>query len=605
MDLSRRALLASLPATVAAAGLGSRAVAGNGVQADWEPLGRLRLTGAAEAVVDGETAYVATVDGFAVVDLSDPAEPELLAERRGLRVTDGDLLDGDANGDVGGNLSDPTGGDGGEGDGAAGNGNDGGDDGTEESNGNDAAGEDDDSDGNGTGEGDAGTTGADEALTEILDLSVARDRLIVPGPANPARDVFTGFALYDVSDPTEPRPLGAYETDFHIHNSTLHEGYCYLVGNDGERNPLVVVDVSGDEPREVGQWSLLDHEPRWEEVDPFLWYLHDVTLSGDIAVLAYWNAGTYLLDVSDPENPEYVGHVAETDLEAQLEVPPTGVTEAQQALPGNDHHARLAGDLLAVGREAWAAEEGEPEGSGGIDLYDAGNHGEIDHLATIEAPPTEDASYGAGEWTTSHNFTIRDGRLYASWYRGGVSVHDVSDPGTPREVARWEDRERAAFWTAYADDDVVVAPSTPLVPNAPTEGALYTFPASLEGESADGGEGEAGVSDDEGEDAGTNDGENESGTERVEQGPDGDDTETETGEEGADEEGETDDGGNGTDAPREGGNESAADTDGESGLPALEVGAAVVGGVAAGGAAVLAWLGLRGSDGTGEGAGRR
>ncbi|WP_232833714.1 LVIVD repeat-containing protein [Saliphagus sp. LR7] len=589
MDLSRRTLLASVPASATAAGLGSRPVTGNGVQADWEPLGRLRLTGAAEAVVSDGTAYVATVDGFAVVDLADPAGPELLAERRGLRVADGDLLEGDgANGDVGGNPSDPTGG--GEND--ASEDGDGDDAGTAESSGNDTAGEDGDPESNDTAG--AGTADAGEALTEILDLSVAGDRLVVPGPANPARDVFTGFALYDVSDPADPEPLATHETDFHIHNSTLHEGYCYLVGNDGERNPLVIVDVSGDEPREVGRWSLLDHEPRWADVDPFLWYLHDVTLSDDIAVLAYWNAGTYLVDVSDPTSPSYVGHVAETDVEAQLEVPATGVTEAQQTLPGNDHHARLAGDLLAVGREAWAAEAGDPEGSGGIDLYDASDRPEIDHLATIEAPPTEDASYAAGEWTTSHNFSLRDGRLYASWYRGGVSVHDVSEPANPAEIARFEDRERAAFWTAHAADGIVVAPSTPLVPNAPTEGALYTFPASLEGESTDSEDGAAGTEN-----------ETETDAEGDEEGAGGDDAGTEAEGGGSNGEGETDDGENGTDAPPEEGNESAADADGGNGLPSLEIGAAVTGGVAAGGAAVLAWLRLRGSGGASEDAGDR
>lgn len=576
MELSRRALLASVPASAGAVGLGSRAVGGTDVQTNWEPLGRLRLTGATEAVVEDETAYVATVDGFAIVDVSDPTSPEVVAERREFRVADGELLEGD------------------ETDGEDGEGNEtaGADDG--------GAGEDGGPDGNETDETDdsVGDEDSPRRFTEILDLSVEGDRLVVPGPANPGQDAFSGFALYDVGDPREPQPLAIYETGFHIHNATLEGGYCYLVGNDGERNPLVIVDVGGDDPREVGRWSLLEHEPRWAETDPFLWYLHDVTLSGNIAILAYWNAGTYLVDVRDPANPEYVGHVAETDVSDQVEVPPTGITEAQQTLPGNDHHARLAGDLLAVGREAWAAEAGDPEGSGGIDLYDASDPAKIEHLATIEAPETEDASYRGGEWTTSHNFTVRDDRLYASWYRGGVSVHDVSDPGDPGELARWEDRERAAFWTAHAAEEVVVAPSTPLVPNAPSEGALYTFPASPDEESADGEDGGAVTADDEDGDGGGDDG-TEIGDED-EGGPDGDGTGTGTEGEGAN------DGGNGTETVPEEGNESADDADG--GRNGLGIGAAVAGSVAVGGAAVLAWLRLRGSggsDGTGEDAGDR
>jgi len=54
--------------------------------ASYAPAGSVDISGAAEVVVgdDGDTAYVAASDGFATVDVSDPTDPTLLAERRSL-----------------------------------------------------------------------------------------------------------------------------------------------------------------------------------------------------------------------------------------------------------------------------------------------------------------------------------------------------------------------------------------------------------------------------------------------------------------------------------------------------------------------------------------
>ena len=373
----------------------------------YEPLGRVDVTGAAEAVVgdDGETAYLATTDGFATVDISDPSEPELLEDRFPLEVDDA-------------------------------------------------------------------------PFREILDVKVDGDRLVVAGPANQqADDVFHGFELYDVSDPADPVAVGdPYETGYHIHNCFLADDLLYVVANSEAENPLVIFDVSDDDVAEIGRWSLVEHEPEWQEVYWLARYNHDVYVHDEIAYLAHWNAGTYLIDVSDPTEPEYVSRVMDIDLEESLALDDN---EAQMGLPGNDHYSAVddTGDLLAVGREAWATGGDEPDGPGGIDLYDVSDPTEPGKLASINAPPADDASYYGEEWTTAHNFELRDDRLYSSWYQGGVKIHDVSDPTEPEELAHWRDTDTAGFWTARVADpgETFVASSTPLIPGAETEGALYTF----------------------------------------------------------------------------------------------------------------------------------
>ncbi|ERH12757.1 MAG: hypothetical protein J07HB67_01783, partial [halophilic archaeon J07HB67] len=74
----------AIRAGLAAVGVGTLGRPTAGGTAAFRPRGQLELPGAKEAVVgpDGETAAVATTDGYATVDLTDPTTPRLLAERR-------------------------------------------------------------------------------------------------------------------------------------------------------------------------------------------------------------------------------------------------------------------------------------------------------------------------------------------------------------------------------------------------------------------------------------------------------------------------------------------------------------------------------------------
>lgn len=355
----------------------------------YSPLGTVDVPGATEAVVsdDGETAYVAATTGYAVVDLSTPAEPTVLAERREL------LADRD-----------------------------------------------------------------DGPLPQIYDVKQDGDTLLVVGPANGRGDEYlSGALVVDVSDPTAPEHRGFYETDYPIHNCDLVDGRAFLTANGSERVRLEILDVTG-EPTRIGSWALTDHEPAWEEVPRILRVLHDVWVQDDIASLAHWDAGVWLLDVSDPAAPTVLGHIGERDA-AQVAADAEERTRSEQlSLPGNAHFVTVdeSGDLLAVGREAWATpgappnatDTNEPRGGpGGIDLFDIADPTAPEQLSTIDPPPTVDPTID-GLWTTAHNCELRDGVLYSSWYRGGMKRHDVSDPTNPVEETWWADPPHAEFWTA-------------------------------------------------------------------------------------------------------------------------------------------------------------
>ncbi len=373
----------------------------------FEYLGRLPLPGAKELVVDDGVGYVAVTDGFATVDLSEPADPRVLAERREL-------------------LADHP----------------------------------------------------DGPLSGVHDGKLGGDRYAVAAPGNPSGGVPNAALVFDVSDPGDPQRVLAHETDFYHHNVATGGETLYLCGNDGDRNPLVCVDVATGEER--GRWSLLDADERWTDVDPSLRQLHDVTVDDDVAYCSYWEAGTWLVDVADPADPDPIVGLRGRDPEelAGLESR-AAIREARFALPGNDHYAVPRrgddGPLLALNEEAWASDEAATAAAlGGVELWD-GAAGE--RLARIEAPPTADPTYG-GVWTTSHNFDYAGDRLYTAWYRGGVKVHDVADPTDPIELAHWRDAATTDFWTAQGAGDHVVASSwRDFAAERPERAAaIYTFP---------------------------------------------------------------------------------------------------------------------------------
>lgn len=328
-------------------------------------------------------------------------------------------------------------------------------------------------------------------MQQVYDAKVDDDRLLVVGPANPLRDVPRAVLLYDVSDPAAPERLAVHETGYPIHNCVLEDGVAYLTGNDGDANPLVMLDAGSGE--ELGRWSLVDADAAWGDVPPILRSLHDVWVQGGLAYLAHWDAGTWVVDVSDPGAPRTVAQVRGRGPE-ELAAVPTVRTE-QLERPGNDHYVAVNEDasLLGVGTEAWDDGDTDTEGGpGGIELWDVSDLDAPRRLSTIDPPPTPDASFG-GVWTTAHNFEFGRGHLYSAWYRGGVRVHDVSDPTAPVERRSWRETEGASFWTARSatPGEFFVASSvgssgalssrltTPSDGDEPA--GLYTFPDPSDG----------------------------------------------------------------------------------------------------------------------------
>jgi hypothetical protein len=332
----------------------------------------------------------------------------------------------------------------------------------------------------------------DGPLEDVYDvkLDARNPYLAVTGPANPRSGVLRGVAVYEVSDPTAPELLSVHETPFFNHNCDVDDGVVGLCGNDGERNALVLVDaVTGER---LGDWSVVDADERWAEVNTGNWVLHDVALRDGLAALAQWDAGTWLVDVSDPTTPSLVSRVRGRPVETFLDMAGDRARVEAFEPPGNDHFVAFDGQgLLGIGQESWAWErDGDGDGGPrGITLYDVTDPTAPVERAYVEPPPTEEPGYD-GVWTTAHNFGFRDRRLYSSWYQGGVRVHDVTDPAAPVELAHWAASEASAMWAVQAGPDGTAVATSLGVPDPTparadeTGAGVYVFPAAEPGEGA-------------------------------------------------------------------------------------------------------------------------
>jgi hypothetical protein len=382
----------------------------------YSPLGSINIEGAKEAVVgENNTVYVAATDGFAIVDVSDPTSPSIIAEQRDI-------------------LADVEGG----------------------------------------------------PLKSIADVKIDGDRLLVAGPAYPdSRESYFGaVAVYDVSDPSDPALLRWKETEMFHHNVFIRDGIAYLTGNGVQGHPLVMLNVETLEER--GQWSLTDTAPKWKEVPSSLWQLHDVWVQDGVAYPSYWDAGTWMVDVSDPTQPTPITKVRGRPPSALTDLTRSEEKKMNTELfepPGNDHTPTVNDDatLLGIGRESGDVPPEDPQaGPGGIELFDISQASQPTSLSRIDPPTVPESDH----WTTAHNFEIVGDRLYASWYAGGVGLFNVSDPSDPTEIRSWRDPKTTSFWTAQAvrPGEFFIAsswvdPSTDTVSVGKKKGArLYTFP---------------------------------------------------------------------------------------------------------------------------------
>ncbi|RBI60793.1 hypothetical protein DMJ13_17810 [halophilic archaeon] len=295
------------------------------------------------------------------------------------------------------------------------------------------------------------TLTANDPAGGILDVKVDGNLASLASNGGP------GVTLVDISTPTDPQEVTFYRTGHSVHNNFLADGYAYLTINESDEAPFSeartdIIDISDPtSPEKVGEFRLSDHFPAFAAagVNP----CHDIYVQGDFLYQAFWDAGVVIADISDPTDPTLVTQFGDAP-GADTPLPSSSRGERYLTLPGNAHYVQPSpdGQYVYVGAETFPGgyvENPDNDDYGGISVFDVSDYDAPQQVARIE-PPEIDV------FRTSHNFDVTNNQLHASWYNGGVTLHDITDPANPTELGHYA-AEGSSFWTAVRSRGFTVA----------------------------------------------------------------------------------------------------------------------------------------------------
>lgn len=245
-----------------------------------------------------------------------------------------------------------------------------------------------------------------------------------------------GIRLIDVDNPKSPQYLGTIDLPGGTHTLTVYPGtsliYSSPNGFPNVRGVESIVDVSNPlKPEVAGSFTPVGNS------------CHDlsfrITKEQKLAFCP-GTSGTEIWDVSDP-------------------VAPTFITKTVS--PGTQyHHSAIAthdGKYLVVGDEAVAGNDcvGGPTGS--LWVYDISvvqTPVLVGHWGPQRGPlPAGSPLRDRNTWCSAHlyNFVPGTYKLVGSWYAGGMSVVDFSNPTQPKEIAHYMGTgdDITNYWSAY------------------------------------------------------------------------------------------------------------------------------------------------------------
>ena len=177
------------------------------------------------------------------------------------------------------------------------------------------------------------------------------------------------------------------------HNLFIDEnGICYIFGANRGNGGAIMLDLTID-PMNPVELGIVDN-----------WYAHDGVARGDTLYMGHINDGHMSIwDVSDKANPVILG---------------------QQVTPGNFSHNLWMSD---DGDYIYTTDEITNGFIGEFDISDPTNIIELDR---IQSSPGMDV--------IPHNSHFINDYIVTSYYRDGVTVHDVSNKGNMVEVANFD-----------------------------------------------------------------------------------------------------------------------------------------------------------------------
>ncbi len=252
-----------------------------------------------------------------------------------------------------------------------------------------------------------------------------------------------GVQLVDVRNPKKPKLLGAVnDLPGGTHTLTVYPGKPIIYASPGGlangNGVEQIIDVSNPAKPKVAA-TYTPQRIGCHDVNFFVQKKEKLAVCVGAGEAQVW-------DVSDPLKPQTIGHVA---VPAQF---PHSVEFTDD------------GELMVIGDEAIAGNDcvGGPTGS--IWVYDWTVRQVpvlVGHIGPKRGPlPAGSSNYNRNTWCSAHLFNFVPGThtLVSSWYAGGMSVIDLSNPSMPKEIAHYMGTDEITnYWAAYWYDGRIYA----------------------------------------------------------------------------------------------------------------------------------------------------
>jgi hypothetical protein len=265
-----------------------------------------------------------------------------------------------------------------------------------------------------------------------------------------------GFAVFDLSDPFNPREIGFWNSGGRGVHRIVYEGgrYVYLSATPPEFSDRiwVIVDISDPtNPVEAGRWwwpgmkAGEEHLRDWPEHEERS--VHHAMVHGDRAYVGFWDSGMAILDISDYSDIKTISHI-------NWEV--GGNTHTCLPLPSKN--------VVVVTDEAVKNDcEGDPHYVRIVDISDEKNPEVIAICPEPEGDFCERGlRFGAHNLHENRPNSYRSEELmFTTYFNGGLRVYDVSDPRNPTDIAHWipecpPDQPACQINDAWVAEDLLV-----------------------------------------------------------------------------------------------------------------------------------------------------